>query len=105
VRRYCGRMALLRGQQLTPIICTYAEAQAILGPVAFGYPWAEGTIRDLWTRCAPTPDSLLGTATERRIISPAHLGEWLEDVLARQGRPLSDAARIYNQFAGANHGR
>jgi hypothetical protein len=94
-------MNLLAGRRLPPIICTYAEAQAILGPVALGYPWAEGTIRDLWQRCAPMPDSVVGTAQEKRIIAPNHLGEWLADVLQRQGRPLSEAASIYNQFQGA----
>ena len=98
-------MNLLRGRKLPPIICTYGEIQRILGPVALGYPWAEGTIRDLWTRCAPTPDSVMGTGTEKRIVSPAHLGEWLADVLERQGRPLSDAAHLYNAFMGAKHGR
>jgi hypothetical protein len=98
-------MSLLRGRGLYPIICTYQEAKAILGSVAYGYPWAESTIHDLWTRCAPTPDSIVGTPTEKRIIAPPHLGDWLEDVLARQGRPLSDAAKIYKQFIGANHGR
>jgi hypothetical protein len=96
-------MSLLRAQRLQPIICTYQQAVAILGPVAMGYPWAEGTIRDLWTRCAPTPESVVGSAGEKRIVSPTHLGEWLEDVLQRQGRPLSDAARIYNEFQTGRH--
>jgi hypothetical protein len=91
-------MNVLAGRQLQPIICTLAEAQRILGPVAAGYPWAEGTIRDLWQRCAPTPESVVGMLSERRIISPAHLGDWLSDVLQRQGRPLSDAAALYVQF-------
>lgn len=94
--------SLLAARNLQPIICTYAECRRILEPLAAGYPWAEGTIRDLWTRCAPTPDSIVGTPSERRIIAPKHLGEWLEDVLARQGRPLDEAARVYNQFRGNN---
>jgi len=89
---------LLAGRQLQPIICTWAQCQKILGPVAFGYPWAENTMRDLWQRCAPTPDSIVGTPQEKRIIAPKHLGEWLDDVLRRQGRPLDEAAKLYNQF-------
>ena len=92
--------SLLAARELKPIICTWAQCQTILGPIALGYPWAEGTIRDLWTRCAPTPDSITGTAQEKRIIAPKHLGEWLDDVLRRQGRPLDEAARIYHQFQG-----
>jgi len=58
-----------------------------------GYAWGEGTIRDLWLLGAPTPDS---TATmERRIVFPGQLAKWLDDVLARQGRPLDEAAKVY----------
>lgn len=96
---------LLIGRNLPPIICTLAEARAILGPVTLGYAWGESTIKDLWSQCAPTPDCGPGRV-ERRIISPAHLGKWLEDVLARQGRPVTDQAAIYNEFmSGANNGR
>lgn len=96
---------ILDARILPPIICTYAECRRILAPVAAGYPWAEGTIHDLWTRCAPTPDSIVGTESERRIIAPTHLGQWLADVLERQGRPLDEAARIYNRFQGSTDGR
>lgn len=89
---------ILAGRKLYPIICTLQEAYAILGPITLGYTWGQSTIKDLWSRCAPTPDSIYGTATERRIISPAHLGEWLADVLNRQGKPLDEAASVYNQF-------
>jgi hypothetical protein len=92
---------LLAGQQLRPIICTLAEAKRILGPTAAGYPWAEKTIVDLWTRCAPTPDSGPGMI-EKRIISPAHLGEWLADVLNRQGKPLTEQAKLYAKFHRRN---
>lgn len=93
---------LLIGKNLPPIICTLQEAYAILGPLTLGYAWGQNTIKDLWSQCAPTPNSGPGKP-EKRIISPAHLGKWLEDVLARQGRPMSDQASIYNEFvSGAN---
>lgn len=96
---------LLQGRQLKPIICTLKEAKAILGPVTLGYAWGEGTIKDLWSQCAPTPDSGPGRV-EKRIISPAHLGAWLADVLERQGRPMTDQASVYNDFvSGASNGR
>lgn len=94
-------LGLVMGRTLPPIICTLTEAKQILLPVTLGYAWGESTISDLWSRCAPTPESIPGTVTERRIISPAHLGEWLEDVLNRQGRPLSDSAAIYMDFVKA----
>lgn len=95
-----GMENLLAGRGLEPIICTEVECFRILLPITFGYKWGGDTISDLWRRCAPIP----GPGVERRIISPAHLGEWLADVLERQGRPLTDQAAIYNQFAnGAKH--
>jgi hypothetical protein len=90
---------VLAGRNYPPIICTLAEAKAILLPITMGYRWGESTIKDLWSRCAPTPDST--AAHEKRIISPSHLGEWLADVLERQGRPADDAAKIFLQFQGA----
>ena len=96
---------LLKGRQLQPIICTLEEAKAILGPVTVGYAWGEKTIVDLWSQCAPTPDSGPGRV-EKRIISPAHLGQWLADVLARQGQPMTAQAAVYNEFvSGASNGR
>ncbi len=92
---------LLAGRGLQPIICTLQEAYVILLPHTLGYAWGANTIKDLWSRCAPTPDSFVGTMQERRIISPAHLGEWLADVLEKQGRPLTDSAAIYLEFLGA----
>jgi len=91
-------LGLIMGRTLPPIICTLLEAKAILGPVTLGYPWGDGTISDLWSRGAPMPNSIPGTPAEQRIIPPSHLGEWLEDVLSRQGRPLSDSAQIYLDF-------
>ena len=88
---------LLAGRNLQPIICTLAEAKAILLPLTVGYAWGEKTIVDLWTQCAPSPDSGPGRP-EKRIISPSHLGAWLADVLQRQGQPLTEQASVYNQF-------
>ena len=96
---------MLAARKLPPLILTYQEARRVLWPIAAGYPWAEGTIHDLWTRCAPTPDSVVGSKTEKRIINPAHLGEWLEDVLTRRGLPLDAQATVYNQFIRGNHVR
>ena len=96
---------ILKGQNLPPIICTLQEAYAILGTVTMGYAWGQNTIKDLWSQCAPTPDSGPGRP-EQRIVSPALLGKWLDDVLARQGRPMSDQASIYNEFmSGADSAR
>lgn len=96
---------LLAGRGYQPIICTLAEAYKVLLPHTLGYEWGATTIKDLWSRCAPMPDSHIGTWNERRIISPAHLGEWLADVLEKKGRPLTDSAAIYLEFMGATNVR
>lgn len=96
---------LLIGHRLQPLILSKVEIQHVLGPIALGYPWAEGTIIDLWQRCAPSPESFRPGAIERRIVAPEHLGEWLSDVLARQGRPLTEQAQLYRQLLGATNGR
>lgn len=96
---------LLAGRGLQPIICTLMEAYKTLLPHTIGYVWGAATIKDLWSRCAPVPDSRIGSYDERRIISPAHLGEWLADVLERQGRPVDDQAAIYLEFLGATNVR
>ena len=93
---------ILKGRKLPPIICTLEEARTILLPITLGYAWGEGTITDLWSWCAPTPDSGPGRP-EKRIISPAHLGEWLADVLERQGRPMTDQASVYSEFMSGVH--
>lgn len=86
---------LLAGQHLQPLILSRAELTRVLGPLTMGYAWGEKTIVDLWTQCAPVP----GYGVEKRIISPAHLGAWLADVLAKQGKPLDTQAAIYNTLA------
>jgi hypothetical protein len=98
-----GADNLLAGRQLQPLILSRSELTRVLLPLTVGYAWGEKTIVDLWTQCAPVP----GGTVERRIISPAHLGAWLADVLAKQGRPLSEQAVIYNTLAsgGRTHGR
>lgn len=94
-----GTDNLLAGQKLQPLILSRAELTRVLLPLTTGYAWGEKTIVDLWTQCAPVP----GYSVERRIISPAHLGAWLADVLAKQGRPLSEQAAIYNTLASGAH--
>ena len=83
--------------QYPPLILTFEQLKRVLQPLTAGYPWGEGTIHDLWKIGAPTPDSGPGQP-EKRIIIPAQLGKWLGDVLARQGRPLSEAAKIYSSL-------
>lgn len=80
-------------RQYPPLQVTYAQIVAILGPLTLGYTWGENTIRDLWLMGAPTPDST--PTNERRIVFPAQLAKWLEDVLTKQGRPLDEAAKAY----------
>lgn len=78
-----------------PLIVTYDELVNILQPITMGYAWGEGTIRDLWLLGAPNP-----MKPAQRIVFPGQLAKWLEDVLTRQGRPLSDAAKAYNDLQG-----
>jgi hypothetical protein len=95
----------LKGQNLSPLLCTYAELHATLHPYTDGYKWGEGTIHDLWKRLSPTPNSIVGTPSERRIIAPGHLGEWLLDVLKWQGFPATEMITIYGDFMEALSGR
>ena len=81
---------------LPPLILTYAQLEAALLPVTAGYKWGRDTIHDLWKIGAPTPDST--PDNERRIVFPGQLMKWLEDVLTRQGRPLSDSAKLYSKM-------
>jgi hypothetical protein len=80
-------------RKLPPLQVTHAELRAKLLPVTRGYAWGEGTIHDLWIMGAPLPHD-----TARRIVFPNQLAKWLEDVLAKQGRPLDDAAKTYNDL-------
>lgn len=88
----------LKGRGYAPIICTYAELHVTLSPYTSGYKWGEGTIHDLWKRLSPTPDSIIGTPAEKRIIAPGHLGEWLLDVLKWRGLPATQMVPIYQDF-------
>lgn len=82
-------------RQLPPLTLTYEQLHAILYPLVMDYKWGRDTIHDLWKIGAPLPDG-----SGKRIIFPRKLGEWLTDVLTRQGRPLSDDAKIYMQLLG-----
>ena len=88
---------LLAPHNLGPICMTYQQLRYTLEPLAHGYPWAEGTIHDLWMLGSPQPPMMPGAmiGEDVRLIVPSQLIAWLEDVLTRQGRPLSDSARLY----------
>lgn len=87
---------------LPPLIMTYPQLETVLLPLTIGYAWGVNTIHDLWKIGAPTPDSTLGN--EKRIIFPGQLMKWLEDVLTRQGRPLSDGAKLYARMTQMESG-
>jgi hypothetical protein len=58
--------------------------------------WGEQTIADLWLLGAPMPPmGGRGNSEMVRLIVPSQLIKWLEDVLARQGRPLDESAKLY----------
>ena len=78
-----------------PLILTYMELEAVLGPIALGNKWAEGCIHDLWKMGAPTPQSRVGTPSEKRIIFPKQLFKWLETTLNESGKPLDEGADAY----------
>lgn len=78
-----------------PLIVTFQELRSILEPLTVGYAWGESTIADLWRLGAPTPNSIIGTHGERRIVFPTQLAKWLEDVLQRQGIPLDAGTQAY----------
>jgi len=92
--------SLLVPHNLPPICMTYQQLRYTLEPLAAGYPWAEGTIRDLWMLGSPQPPMGPGAriGEDVRLIVPSQFIAWLEDVLKRQGRPLSDSARLYAQM-------
>ena len=87
---------------LPPLIMTYPQLETVLLPLTIGYTWGVNTIHDLWKIGAPTPDSTPGN--EKRIIFPGQLMKWLEDVLTRQGRPLSDGAKLYARMTQMESG-
>lgn len=87
---------------LPPLIMTYPQLETVLLPLTIGYAWGVNTIHDLWKIGAPTPDSTPGN--EKRIIFPGQLMKWLEDVLTRQGRPLSDGAKLYARMTQMESG-
>lgn len=80
-------------RKLPPLQVTFDELKAIIGPITQGYAWGENTIRDLWLLGAPVPHK-----STARIVFPHQLAKWLEDVLNRQGRPLTDAAKTYMEL-------
>lgn len=82
-----------RWRSLPPLQLSYDELRRRLLPVTSGYAWGEGTIRDLWLLGAPLPHD-----PQRRIVFPGQLAKWLEEVLSRQGRPLDEAAKAYNEL-------
>lgn len=84
---------IITAKRLPPLILTENELTAVLSPLTMGYKWGEETIADLWRCGAPTPNS-----NHKRIILPNKLLEWLEDVLARQGRPLDETAAIFGRL-------
>lgn len=89
---------LLPTQSLPPVCLTYQQLQAVLGPIVLGYKWGEDTIMDLWRLGAPVPPQPGRPQTGERLILPSQLMAWLEDVLTRQGRPLSQSAQLYAQM-------
>ena len=95
----------LKGRGYAPIMCTYQDLRTQLLPFCEGYKWGEGTIHDLWKRLSPTPNSIVGTPGERRIVAPNHLGEWLLDVLKWRGVPSEAMVWIYADFMNALEGR
>ena len=90
---------LLAPTKLQPVCLSLPQLTAALLPITAGYKWGEGTIRDLWMLGAPMPPmSGAVVAGDVRLIVPSQLMKWLEDVLTRQGKPLSDSARLYAQM-------
>ena len=90
---------LLKAQRLPPVVMTLPQLKRTLLPITAGYTWGEETITDLWRLGAPMPPAAGSyQAEDARLIVPSQLVKWLEDVLNRQGRPLSESARLYAQM-------
>lgn len=87
---------LLEAKHLRPVCLSLADLETILAPLVIGYKWGQETIHDLWKLGAPMPP-MPGQASgaDVRLIVPSQLMAWLEDVLKRQGRPLSESAALY----------
>ncbi len=90
---------------MQPVCLTEPQLNGLLQPLVVGYPWGQGTIGDLWRLGAPMPP-MPGQVPggEVRLIVPSQLMAWLEDVLTRQGRPLSDSAKLYAQMIKTERG-
>ena len=88
---------LLTPTKLPPVCLSLSQLKAALLPITAGYKWGEQTIHDLWMLGAPMPpvSGTLATHEDVHLIVPSQLMKWLDDVLTRQGRPLSDSARLY----------
>lgn len=85
----------LYGKQ--PLVLTFADLQAAVSPLLAADAWARSTLIDLWTQGAPTPDSVYGSANEKRIVFPGQLYKWLADAMTRQSCQL-DAGSIYKNL-------
>ena len=100
------RVAVFGHHKLTPLRLTLDELRAVLLPICAGYKWAEDTIPDLWYLGSPQPMRWTGKRMDEvRLILPAQLASWLQDVLEKTGRPLDTAAKLYNQGLRIDHGR
>jgi len=88
---------MLKPQSLPPVVMSLQQLKYTLLPFTAGYKWGEETIRDLWILGAPMPPmpGASPVADDVRLIVPSQLMKWLEDVLTRQGRPLSTSAALY----------
>jgi hypothetical protein len=87
---------ILAAENLRPVCMTFEGLRAVLWPFVAGYRWGEETIYDLWKLGAPMPPMPgRAVAGDVRLIVPSQLMVWLEDVLKRQGRPLSESAALY----------
>lgn len=75
-----------------PRIITWARLQEVILPKIAGYPWAVGTLWDLWKKCTPTPNQILTPnpgPNETRIINPTQFAKWWGNVQERMGLDVS----------------
>lgn len=80
-----------------PLTLTFAELEAAVAPLLAVDAWARSTLIDLWTKGAPTPQSVYGSPNEKRIVFPGQLYNWLADVMIRKSIQL-DAGSIYKNL-------